>query len=400
MLTLEMLPAGCGDCLWLEVGEPGNTRIVLIDGGVKATAGFLVERIRAALAARRAARLKIDLLIITHYDNDHIEGILELLEKYQDLVSFGDIWFNGDYQLMKLPAPDGLGGGRSDNELEESSGLPADMLGAGDLGWSPADLLGAVQADRLSELLRARGLPWNQAFNGEAAMITPAGTLPEPQWPGMPAGLKLTLLGPPIKRLRKLSQEWQKLAGTFDPAEITLPVTTPADMLGGSDNWPPIFLEDEKEPRDPSVPNGSSIALLLEYQGKALLLTGDAHADDLEAALQRLLKQRQQPRLPLDAFKLPHHGSSNNLSRALIEGVDCAHFLISTDGSRFMHPDQQTLLRLLRFSKSRPHLGFNYDKATTGIWRDKKKDVVSGHFQDYDTAYPKTPGSSYVIKLK
>ena len=83
MLTLEMLPAGCGDCLWLEVGEPGNTRIVLIDGGVKATAGFLVERIRAALAERRAARLKIDLLIITHYDNDHIEGILELLEKYQ-----------------------------------------------------------------------------------------------------------------------------------------------------------------------------------------------------------------------------------------------------------------------------------------------------------------------------
>ena len=170
MLTVEMLPAGCGDCLWLEVGEPGNTRIVLIDGGVKATAAPLVARIQAALSDRRASKLTIDLLIITHYDNDHIEGVLELLEKYQHLVSFGDIWFNGDQQLAELPAPDGLGGVLSDNDLAESSELPPDMLGSGDIGWSPVDLLGAAEADRLSELLRKRGLPWNQAFNGSTAI--------------------------------------------------------------------------------------------------------------------------------------------------------------------------------------------------------------------------------------
>ena len=170
-------------------------------------------------------------------------------------------------------------------------------------------------------------------------------------------------------------------------------------MLGGHDNWPPVLIEGEKEPKDSSVPNGSSIALLLEYQGKAVLLTGDARADDLEASLQQLREQRQESRLPLAAFKLPHHGSANNLSQALIEGVDCEHFLISTDGSRFLHPDQQALLRILKFNKSRPHLRFNYDKATTGIWRDQKKDVVRGQFQDYDTAYPDNPGSSLVLKL-
>ncbi len=399
MLTVEMLPAGCGDCLWLEVGEPGNTRIVLIDGGVKATAAPLVARIQAALSDRRASKLTIDLLIITHYDNDHIEGVLELLEKYQHLVSFGDIWFNGDQQLAKLPAPDGLGGVLSDNDLAESSELPPDMLGSGDIGWSPVDLLGAAEADRLSELLRKRGLPWNQAFNGSAAMIAQDGRLPEPKWQGMPEGLKLTLLGPTVKRLHRLSKEWQKLVDTFDPAKIILPAATPADMLGGHDNWPPVLIEGEKEPKDSSVPNGSSIALLLEYQGKAVLLTGDARADDLEASLQQLREQRQESRLPLAAFKLPHHGSANNLSQALIEGVDCEHFLISTDGSRFLHPDQQALLRILKFNKSRPHLRFNYDKATTGIWRDQKKDVVRGQFQDYDTAYPDNPGSSLVLKL-
>lgn len=396
MLKLEMLPAGCGDCLWLEYGEPGKTRIVLIDGGVKATASRLAARIRAAMAERHDSKLKIDLLIITHYDNDHIEGVLELLEKYQLPVTFGDIWFNGDQQLAHLPAPDALGDLLTGSNIDDDSGLPADLLGAGTTGWAPADLLGAAEADRLSGLLRARSLPWNQAFDGAAAMIPKAGKLPE--W-DMPEGLKLTLLGPTLKRLRSLSNDWQKLVGTFDPTKITLPEPPPGDLLGRKDAWPPIFIEDESP--DDSVANGSSIALLAEYQGQALLLTGDAHADDLEAALERLRQQRQKPNLPLPlaAFKLPHHGSAYNLSRALIEGVDCPRFLISTDGSRFMHPDQQALLRIFKFSKSRPNLEFNYDKATTSIWRDKKKEVVGDQFQDYETAYPDDPDHGRVVKL-
>ena len=56
-----------------------------------------------------------------------------------------------------------------------------------------------------------------------------------------------------------------------------------------------------------------------------------------------------------------------------------------------MHPDQQALLRILKFGKNRPNLEFNYDKATTSIWRNKKNDVVGGQFQDYETAYPDHP---------
>ncbi|MBM4288864.1 MAG: MBL fold metallo-hydrolase, partial [Deltaproteobacteria bacterium] len=109
MFRLEMLPAGCGDCLWLEYGEPGNTHIVLIDGGEKATAARLTQRLRAALAARGQDSLFIDLLVITHYDNDHIEGVLEVLEKQEVPVTFGDIWFNGDQQLATLPPADAMG---------------------------------------------------------------------------------------------------------------------------------------------------------------------------------------------------------------------------------------------------------------------------------------------------
>ena len=85
-------------------------------------------------------------------------------------------------------------------------------------------------------------------------------------------------MGPTVKRLRRLSKKWRKLVGTFDPAQITLPVATPRDMLGSHDNWPPVLIEDEKELKDPSVPNDSRIALLLEYLEKALFLTDDGRS--------------------------------------------------------------------------------------------------------------------------
>ena len=32
MLTVEMLPAEHGDCLWVEYGDPGRPSVLLIDG--------------------------------------------------------------------------------------------------------------------------------------------------------------------------------------------------------------------------------------------------------------------------------------------------------------------------------------------------------------------------------
>jgi hypothetical protein len=392
MFSLELLPAGCGDCLWLEYGDPPDAHIVLIDGGVKATAAPLAARIRTAMAARGVSTLKIDLLVITHYDNDHIEGILELLAQDNLPVTFGDIWFNGDAQLANLPAPDGLGEPLSDPDSGDASGLPADQLGVETAVWSPADLLGAVEGEKLSELLRGRGLPWNRAFRGDAVMVPRAGKLPAWELPG---GLKLTLLGPPVARLRKLAQAWQSKVGTFDPGQITVPEAPPDDLLGGRDAWPPILMEDVDSDQSPA--NGSSIVLLAEYREQRVLLAGDAHPGDLTAGLARL--QSPTP-LPLAAFKLPHHGSAHNLTREMLARIKCPRYLISTDGSKSQrHPDQQALLRICCYGGPKPLLMFNYKGDTTRNWRERQQDVLRQGFPDYDTAYPDRPGSSLLVKL-
>ena len=84
MLRLELLPAGRGDCLWLEYGNPRHPRIVLIDGGIESTAPLLERRIRQAMRQRGVSLLHIDLLVVTHIDTDHIDGAW----RYSNAIKF------------------------------------------------------------------------------------------------------------------------------------------------------------------------------------------------------------------------------------------------------------------------------------------------------------------------
>lgn len=400
MLTLQLLPAGCGDCLWLEYGTGPQTRVVIIDGGLTETATALRRRIEAARRARNIATLEVELLVVTHIDNDHILGIIELLKEESPGLRVKDIWFNGRPQLMALPpAPRGRSGGARGT----SPARPADMMGGPDdaddradldAGLpSAADLLGPQQGDQLSELLARCGLPWNKhkLWKGGAVMIPDEGKLPSVTLDG---DLTLTVLGPNRDRLYKLCAAWTDVLGGRDEPAMA---AAPDDLLGRRDTWPPVWKDGES--RDPSVANGSSIVLLAEYRGQALLLAGDGHASDMAAALDRLRAQRGlQGALPLAAFKLSHHASENNLTRALLEKIDCGRFLVSTDGSVHKHPDHQALLRILRYVTKRPELMFNYRSDTTRPWDERKRDVTR-KFQDYDARYPDDPAAGIVLSL-
>ncbi len=152
---------------------------------------------------------------------------------------------------------------------------------------------------------------------------------------------------------------------------------------------------------DTSAANGSSIMLLAEHDGRAILLAGDGYAPDLARALERLRQERGlgDGRLPLDAFKLAHHGSAKNLDASVLDKVDCSRYLISTDGSTHKHPDHQALLRILRHVPRRPEFLFNYEVPTTAPWRDGRAEVVGLGFQNYATRFPARPGEGLSLEL-
>lgn len=347
MLAIEMLPALYGDCLWIEYGDP--PRHVLVDCGLKAGYRAVAERLR------ERPDLSFELFVMTHIDADHIQGGIDLLRDFEP-GRFGDVWFNG---WKHLPRED--------------------------------DALGVLQAEKFSALLAGRGFPWNRMWDEKAVAVPDEGRLPEVVLPG---GMKLTLLSPTRERLADLRRVWDEELKRLELEPVLEDrLDVQPDALGPSRIDVEALAEKPYKP-DQGEANGSSIALLAEYEGKSILLSGDAFAPLLETTVSRLLRQRNQERLRLDALKVSHHGGRGNTSPGLLRLVRSEHFLLSTNGSRYHHPHQETIARVLK-SQRDVRLHFNYRSDENEVWDDRD-------LQDdwrYEALYPREGTEGYKLTL-
>jgi hypothetical protein len=359
MLRIEMLPARHGDALLVEYGPDEEvTHRTLIDAGPAAAYRDIRERL-AAIPAGSDGRRQLELLVVTHVDGDHIEGVVKLVQDDELGAHPGDVWFNDWGQL----------------ESVEHGRPPAK------LGPEAGEFLGA--------LLVEMGLPWNQAFGG-AAVVVPdeeAATLQTWQTPG---GLRLTVVSPTVDRLLALRKTWRKAitAAGFTPGDREAALRDFARRRWARAPTGPVQLGDEgrRSSLDHSEANGSSIALVAEYGGRTVLLAGDAYAPELRLGLERWQQERgatgDEP-VQLDAFKLPHHGSDKNITPQLVRAMRCDRYLVSTNGAIFRHPDQQALRTLLagHEGSAPPELLFNYRSRFTEPWADRD-DCVSRYGTD------------------
>lgn len=287
-VRLTALPAACGDCLVVEYGSGSDVHRVLIDGGL----GSKYDIGLGAHLGASAGEPQIDVVIVTHVDRDHIDGVIHAL-RGQRLQS-ADIWFNGRDEI------DALINGNT---------------------------RGVRQGDELSALIPADRR--NRIVDGKAIHVPATG----PVVFELPGGARCTLLSPTAKRLEKLFDKWpDPLRVAEDPTDDLLKVLEDPLTRGIGE-----FGEDS------SVANGSSIAILLETDGTSLLLTGDAYATDLEVTIGQLLAERGQQKLHVDLYKLSHHGSRQNMTDGLLALIDPDAILVCTDGSKFHHPDEDAL---------------------------------------------------------
>ena len=93
---------------------------------------------------------------------------------------------------------------------------------------------------------------------------------------------------------------------------------------------------------DKSVPNLSSIQLLVTGSGKTLLLTGDGRGDHLLEALNEAGLLDEDGAIEVDLLKVPHHGSDRNVTRRFFEQVRARTYVISANG-KHGNPDLPTL---------------------------------------------------------
>lgn len=375
-VSIDMLPAAHGDAILTEWRSGSRVHRFLIDGGPKQTYGVLKSRLQSVQ--------KLDLLTISHVDTDHIDGVVTCLLDPDLGFHARDIWFNGRNHVYR--------------PLSRKAGN---------------SYLGGVQGEVLSAILSLPGLSWNGDFDGRAVVVKEGGA-------GLPkktiGDLTVTLLSPRVKQLERLERAWNRqVAGALKRLDL-LPEDGSEEQVAdaihkggyaaarrllqsryGKRIDPPRAWLDELQPEagermlgDSSRANGSSIAFLVEdaASGTAVLFGADAHADVLSTSVRQLLRNEPENRLRLDAFKLPHHGSKNNLDTKLLELLECERFLFSTDGSHgYDHPDDDTVEMIVGHCKSvgvKPTLYFNYLSDRTEPWARPDR----GNGRDYHAVFP------------
>nr|MBA3430351.1 MBL fold metallo-hydrolase [Actinomycetota bacterium] len=276
--TLEALQAHHGDSLLLHWGSKSDPRLAIIDGGPDPTYRTVLRPRLEALTAARGRALAIDLLMISHIDDDHINGVQDLLKDVDSgklpSVEIQRLWFNSF---------DDLAASDSGFVAASTRNSAATLTRLGRIGARSRPVVTSVKQGRSVATLAARlGLAGNQPFRG--LVQAPARRRRTVR---IDSHLELTIIGPNQTRLDQLQEDW---------------VATEAGARKSSAAL--AYLDD-------SIANLSSIVVLARSGTKTMLLTGDARGDDILAGLcsAGLLKNRMKVHL----FKLPHHGSDRNV---------------------------------------------------------------------------------------
>ncbi len=361
---IEMLPARQGDALWIEYGKGDTTRRILIDGGPIGAYDALNKKLKELPDGDK----RVELIVISHVDIDHIEGIIRALAaKRTDWpITPKDIWFNGW------------------DHLKDS------------------EILGGREGDFLSALINRRAPDeWNKAFHKKAVIVKPKEPLPVIT---LKDGIemKLTLLSPSQQKLEDMADKWAKDVEKYKikPGDLEAAWEQLVEMkkyrvvegvLGGTDDLSNKLTKQLKT--DQSIANGTSIAFLAEFEGKSCLFLADAHADVICESLRKIIPAGKK-RLKVDAVKMSHHGSKHNISEDLLKLIDAKHFLISTDGSIHEHPDKPAIEAVIQWSVQ-PTLWFNYRSDQNAPWAK----VPVNSKKSFTSQYPKSKGGGIVIDL-
>jgi hypothetical protein len=348
--SLDVLRAHKGDCLMLHYGSKADPHLILIDGGpsdvYKPQMKPRLTRIHGARGIEEGEPLPVDVVMVSHVDDDHIQGILELTKEQRGKTPFlrldvTTLWHNSfDDLLTTKPA-----------ELVAGFGAASidDRIGGGDSATNPASALASVGNEGLAgnievdtedqgqtlEVLAsipqgrqlrddAVALKWtpNKQFGRQLILVTAT------QKPVMLNDLKMTVVGPMQKELMDLQVAHDKFLKSKEAGDKTTPEASLAAFV------------------DASVPNLSSIVVLAETGGKSILFTGDARGDKILTGLELSGRLAKGGNMHIDILKVPHHGSDNNMETIFFQRVTADHYVFSGNGENG-NPERNTMVMLL-----------------------------------------------------
>jgi beta-lactamase superfamily II metal-dependent hydrolase len=356
---LKIFPAINGDAMLLSIAGFN----LLIDSGYVETYS---QYVKPSLIEIQAGGGKLDLMVITHIDADHISGAIKFLtEQLQaPIISVENIWHNSYRHLSKFT---------SSTVINSFDGKDVETLPVKSIikhEQQKDKEISASQGSSLAALIQRGDYPWNMHFKQDAVSIDNVMTVK------LTDKISLTLLSPNNKKLEDLYKHWKKelFKLGYRVNEHTKPFDDAFEFVIGTEkNQKRVTNKDVSAkkidldvlaaadfPEDDRISNGSSIAFFVECDGRKVLFLADSHPSLVSSSLKKIFKQQDFP-VKFDAIKISHHGSVQNTSRELLSLIDSEHFIISTNGTSYNHPDIETISRIVtRKSNYKRTIYFNY----------------------------------------
>lgn len=320
-MEIKFLKAGSGDSIVIH----HNTSNIIIDGGNDST--YLIKQIEDIFNRNET----INLLVITHHDDDHIKGIIDSLKfieenNYNENKTFiKKVIFNSPRLFLKK--------------------IPT----------SEKRTLSYKQAYELEELLLQLNINWSLCDETTDSIEI--------------ENIKLNILSPTKTDLNTYSNQ----KGAYLASDNRCDWSSSLAILDK-------HLDDKSQ--DNTVSNNSSIVLQLLYEDKNILLTGDVTPSRLENIIKKMYSNNHSQRVKFDFIKLPHHGSYRSLNRSILEKIDCSTFIISTNSKKYYLPNKRALLKILKYMdrtiNNRIKFLFNYEEAINNLKISNKE------LQDYN----------------
>jgi len=312
-IRFEFFEAGCGDSILVSTDEGTN---VLIDGGV-------TETYKNEISYRIDELDKLNLVILTHIDNDHICGLIELINDKYSRDKIDELWFN-----------------------TPSSKLMIQPTFNNDIGYG--------QGEYFHKIIKKYKLNHKDNIYVEAENIY-----------NIASDIELILLSPMKKNLDALKRQWNKndFLRDCNGKKLDISGEIPIDDRREIEQ---LFNSLSELGKDSSYTNKSSIAFILEYQKhQQFLFLGDSDIRVINKSLENLGYSKDN-RLSVEFIKLSHHGSKKNINEEFLDLVDCDTFVVLTNGlhpnsSHYKHPDKETLSLILKHSNRKKNINFNFN---------------------------------------
>lgn len=384
MIDIEVFPASYGESILVSLGEH-NRKNILIDSGFISTYNNHIKGKLKELSSKGEA---IDLFVLTHFDSDHIRGAINLLKENGEydkpnIIKIEDIWINSLKHVN-------FGGNKVELSEKEKIKLkkilrkryPVELFNRHVNDISSSESL------TLSELLCNGNYKNNKSFGGGLIVSNK-----ENRVVNIDGGIKIKILSPTADKIEELNKLWIKellkfglkpnydnngeLSKAFEKLLVNIIPNINRGLLKNCSNEKDIIkVLSEKDvfSEDADAVNGSSIAFLLEYEEKRILFLGDSHPSVIEKELKKEINGNNK-KLKVDLMKVSHHGSRGNITKELLELIDCDKFLICTNGALFSHPDPEAISRIITTNESKEKvIIMNYE--TPSIKKFLNKDLM------------------------